>query len=136
MKYLQLTPSDTLPELADFRPFKTVVIVATPVTTDQQAAISQWLVESGCLYMMAWGEHCSSWAESVQHANRIAFTTPEIPDKSLVISTSHEVEALNEVFWYAKHTAMHPCFKLDKVLLLHVSLAEREQELSAEFSAA
>jgi hypothetical protein len=136
MKYLQLSPSGTLPELSDLRPFKAVVIVAMPVTPDQQRDISHWLVKSGCLYMMAWGENCIAWAESVQRANRIAFSTPEIPDQSLVITTSHEVEALKDIFWYAKHTAMHPCFKLDNILLLHISTSEDEQKICAEFLAA
>jgi hypothetical protein len=135
-KYLQLAPADTLPELPDLRPFKAVVIVATPVTPDQQNDISHWLVKSGCLYMMAWGEYCIAWAESVQRANREAFTTPEIPDQSLVITTSHEVEALKDVFWYAKHTAIHPCFKLDNILLLDISTTGREQEICTEFAAA
>lgn len=136
MKYLQLTPSGALPALQDLRPFKAVVIVAAPVTPEQQTAISQWLVESGCLYMMAWGENCGSWTTSVQRVNRTAFTTPEIPDQALVIATFHATESLNDVFWYAKHTAMHPCHKLDNVLLLHVALEAREDELSAAFAAA
>ena len=114
------------------RPFKAVVIIATSFKPEQQTTISKWLVEQGCLYMMAWGDNCSSWAESVLLANRKAFTTPEIPDQSLVMTTFHDTESLKDVFWYAKHTAMHPCHKLENVLLLHLSLAAREDEFCTE----
>jgi hypothetical protein len=134
MQYLHLAPSDALPDLSGLRPFKAVVIIATPVRTARQATISQWLVQSGCLYMMAWGDGGASWEQSIQRANREAFSTPEIPDESLVITTGHKVEPLKDVFWFAKHTAMHPCCKLDHVLLLHLSMVEREQELCAEYA--
>jgi hypothetical protein len=134
MQYLHLAPSGTLPDLAGLRPFKAVVIIASPVTPERQTAISQWLVESGCLYMMAWGDGAAAWEASVQLANRESFPTPEIPDESLVITTWHKVEPLKDVFWFAKHTAMHPCCKIDHVLLVHLSMTEREQELCAEYA--
>ncbi len=134
MQYLHLAPSGTLPDLAGLWPFKAVVIIASPVTPERQTAISQWLVESGCLYMMAWGDGAAAWEASVQLANRESFPTPEIPDESLVITTWHKVEPLKDVFWFAKHTAMHPCCKIDHVLLVHLSMTEREQELCAEYA--
>ena len=86
--------------------------------------------------MMAWGRNCASWEEAVQLANRKAFDTPQIPDQSLIITTWHEEESLKDVFWFAKYTATHPCFKLDNLLILHLANIEREQELSAEYAAA
>jgi hypothetical protein len=136
MKYLQLTPSDKLPDLSGFRPCKVVVIAEMAVDADQQSRISQWLVDSGCLYMMAWGSDSTSWEESVQLANRKAFDTPEIPDQSLIITTGHEEEPLKDVFWFGKYTATHACFKLENLLILHLANIERELELSAEYAAA
>ena len=135
MKYLQLKASDELPDLSGLQPFKAVVAIETAVTAEQQARISRWLVESGCLYMMAWGKECASWDESVALANRKAFSTPEIPDPSLIITTRHDGETLNDVFWFAKYTAMHPCHTLDNLLLLHLANNEREQEIRAEYAA-
>jgi len=136
MKYFQLTPSGKLPKLSGLWPCKAIVIIETAVKPEQQASISQWLVDSGCLYMMACGRDCASWKESVGLANRKAFDTPEIPDQSLVIATGHEEESLKDVFWFAKYTATHPCFKLENLLILHLANSEREQELSAEYAAA
>jgi len=131
--YCQLTSSSQLPDISALRPFKTVVIVEDVVTADRQATISRWLVEFGCRYMMAWGKECSSWDDSVNLANLEAFDSEEIPDDRLVITTCHEDEQLKDVFWYSKHTAMHPCFRLNNVLLLHLSPIEREREFSAEY---
>jgi len=136
MKYMQLAATDKLPNLPEFKPCKAVLIVETSITPDQRADISQWLVATGCLYMMAWGLDCASWAHSVQLANRKAFDQPEIPDQSLVITTWHEDVPLKDVFWFAKHTASHPCSQLDNLLLLHLSVEGREQELYDEYLAA
>ena len=133
MDYIHLTTSGELPDATALRPFKTVVIAEDTVTPERQAAISQWLVASGCLYMMAWGHDCSSWAESVALANRQAFDTDEIPNASLVMTTWHADETLQETFWFSKHTAMHPCASLENIVLLHMAEVGREQEMIAAY---
>ena len=134
MKYLQLTPSGKPPDIPGFQPYKAVIIIEATVTPTQQALISQWLIKSGCLYMMAWGDDCASWEKSVQLANRAAFVTAEIPDQSLVITTWHEDQLLKDVFWHTKYTAMHPCFRLENVLLLHLAATENKQGITAAYA--
>ncbi len=56
MKYLLLKPNTEPPDISEFKPFRSVVIVEEVVTTRWQIIISDWLVSSGCLYMMAWGK--------------------------------------------------------------------------------
>lgn len=136
VNYVHLTASSPLPDISGLRPFKAIVIVADAIVPDRRAAISEWLVASGCLYMMAWGIECSAWEDAVELANFKAFDFAEIPDDRLVITTWHDNQALTEVFWFAKHTAMHPCCRLGNVLLLHLSPTGREQELTDEYDAA
>lgn len=136
MVYVRLTPASQLPDLAALRPYKAVVIVEETVTPARQAEISRWLIASGCVYMMAWGEDSASWEESVDHANLAAFEFGEIPDDCLVITTQHGHESLREVFWFSKHTAMHPCFPLHNIVLLHLSPDEREKEFRAAYRSA
>lgn len=133
MNYIQVTESTELPDISALQPFKAIVIVENTVSPDRQVTISQWLVNSGCLYMMAWGEGCRSWEETVDQANVDAFEQGEIPDASVVITTWHEDELLQDVFWYSKHTAMHPCCDLDNIVLLHLAPKAREQELTDLF---
>ena len=83
--------------------------------------------------MMAWGDDCSAWGDSVNLANRQAFETDEIPDASLVMTTCHDDETLRETFWFSKHSAMHPCCQLEHVVLLHLAPVSREQDLIAEY---
>ena len=134
MDYVQLTALSNLPDLSALRPFKTVVLVEDVVTSDRQAAICRWLVETGCRYIMAWGGECGSWDDSVDLANREKFNFEDIPDEGVVITTWHEDESLKEVFWFAKHTAIHPCFPLDNTVLLHLASFGREQGISAEYT--
>jgi len=84
--------------------------------------------------MMAWGEDCASWQESVDRANLETFNSREIPDNRIVITTCHEDEPLKQVFWFSKHTAMHPCFALDNTFLLHLTTVGRELELMDEYN--
>ena len=69
-------------------------------------------------------------------ANLQAWEYGRIPDDQLVIATSHPRESLDEVFWYAKHTALHPCDPLEDVWLIHVAETADETALLERFSRA
>ncbi len=133
--YLHLKPGAT-PGPIGFGPFKAVVAVEASVPSDWQSLISDWLVQSGCLYMMAWGCDCSSWDDSVDLSNAKPFGTAEIPDDQFVMTTWHSDEPLAEVFWFSKHTASHPTIDLDHTLLLHISPESREQDFLRSYDEA
>ena len=65
--------------------------------------------------------------------NLEAYQFSRIPDDCFVMTTCHESQVLNDVFWFSKYSAMHPCFRLDNILLLHLTSAGREQELIEEY---
>ena len=125
--YLHLKPG-AMPSPVGFRPFKAVVAIEADVLPQWQALVSDWLVQSGCLYMMAWGQDCSSWDDSVDLSNSKPFGSADIPDDQFVMTTWHSDEPLTEVFWFSKHTASHPTIELDQTLLLHIASESREQE--------
>jgi len=52
VSYLHLVPEQPPPVLAHTSPFKAVVIVDADVSGEWQALVSEWLVNSRCLYMM------------------------------------------------------------------------------------
>lgn len=138
--YLHLLPESELPELSLHpvlaAPFRVVLMAEATVSAQWQAEVSDWLVRSGCLYLMAWGCNCSSWNDSVDEANIEMFEPSDIPADRFVLTTWHENEALSEVFWFAKHCAEHAQVPLPSVLLLHLASTEREQALWAEYTAA
>lgn len=121
VQYLRITAEGLLPDVSYLRPYKSVVVVEIAVSPERQAAVSEWLVRSGCLYTMAWGHRCSSWDDSVELANAKNFNYGEIPDSQFVLTTWHEDESLKKVFWFAKNAALHPQAELNKTLILHIA---------------
>ena len=121
MKYIQLQPGSALPDISDLSPFRSVVVIEESVTPEWLAQVSDWLVKSGCLYMMAWGKECSTWDDSVDTANLEIFNYKNIPDDKFVMTTWHEDELLKEVFWFSKHSADHPEIEISSTLVLHIS---------------
>ncbi len=135
-EYLHLKPGASLPVLRVQPPFRAVVIAEVPVPPEWQAEVSDWLVRAGCLYVMAWGENSSSWDDAVDAANLDQFDYAEIPRENFVMTTWHEDETLQEVFWFAKNSALHPAAPLEATLLLHISAGNGEKMLTEAFRSA
>ena len=134
--YLQVVEGGALPESISRSPFRAVVVAEGAVSADWQASVSEWLVRSGCLYMVAWGVNCSSWDDSVDMANIQEFEFKEIPEDRFVMTTWHEDQPLSEALWFAKHNAFHPTVPLRHTLLLHISAQNGEQELLRAYGVA
>ena len=113
LEYLHLRPGDAPPRLDGTAPFKAVVVVESDVTPEWQGRVSDWLVRAGCRYMMAWGRDCSGWDSSVDEANLIVFDYPETPEDESIMTTWHDNEPLEEVFWFSQFCAMHPSLELE-----------------------
>jgi hypothetical protein len=126
MEYIHLKPNSELPNIAHLYPFKAVVLIDDAVLPEWQAKVSSWLVLSGCRYMMAWGRECSSWDDSVDEASIAEFEFREKPDCNFVLTTWHENEPMNEVFWYAKNTAFHPVLDLKNAVVVHIANMPRK----------
>ena len=122
-----------MPDVGDLKPFKAIVVVEDRSSPEWQAQASRWLVDSGCLYMMAWGEDCSSWDDSVDLANLEGFDFGDIPDDEFVMTTWHKNEPLREVFWFAKVVADHPAVKLDNILILHICADDKRAKFDILF---
>ena len=133
IEYINLKPESKMPEIGTNNPFKAIVIADEEVSPSWQAEVSSWLVQSGCLYMMAWGKGCSSWDDSVDMANIEAFNYEDVPPNRAIITTWHENETLNEVFVFSKRMAVHPTVLLEKVLIVHISKNENGQKLLKDY---
>jgi hypothetical protein len=126
--YIHL-PAGTRPPEIKKSPNRIVVVIEQDVSPDWQAQVSKWIVDSGCLFMMAWGQVCSSWDDSVDHANLEDFNYGEIPDDRFVLTTWHDNEPIEDVFWFCRYAAFHPEKELLSAYILHISDAAREQEM-------
>jgi hypothetical protein len=133
--YLRLEPESTLPEIT-IEPTRMVVIVVAEVSPEWQSLVSDWIVRSGCLYMMAWGFDCSSWDDSVDWANIDKYGDAPIPEDAFVVTTWHSDEPLEEVFWYSKNLAIHPVVDLHRTVILDISTVNRRDQLLKAYATA
>lgn len=125
LQYLSLQNNDDLPSIENLKPFKCVVLVSEDVSSEWQATVSKWLVDAGCLYMIAWGVDCSSWDDSVDWANIEAFGYKSIPDEVFVRTSWFESESLEEVLHFSKHAAIALTGRLENVLFLDIGNSGR-----------
>ncbi|KQU78067.1 MULTISPECIES: hypothetical protein [unclassified Rhizobacter] len=131
-RYLHLVPGARLPDLAALAPFRAVVMIDAKLTLTWQIEVSNWLVQDGCLHVMAWGKDASLWDHSVAMANLEHFDFGPIPKAAQVVTTSHEVESLGEVLWFCKNCANHPEVALQHTVLIEISdVGDEEMVLQA-----
>jgi len=131
--YVPLINNGELECIEQHKPFKCVVLISEAVSDSWQKTVSTWLVASECLYMMAWGDNCSSWDDSVNVANIEAFDFDKIPEDEFVMTTWHEGEPLEDVFHYAKYSANHGAVELQNLIVLDIGKSGRETQLRALF---
>ena len=136
LRYVKIQDGESLPDVGDLKPFKAIVVIENRPSREWLHRASRWLVDSGCLYMMAWGDDCESWDDSVDLANLEAFDFGDIPDEEDVMTTWHDSESLEDVFRFAKASAHHPTVALDNVLILHVGPGDRLAGLETLFQKA
>jgi len=133
-EYVQLHPGTTPPEIAGGEPFLAVVIIDCESSAEWQALVSAWLVEAGCLYMVASGETSNSWDDSVDFANTMQFEFGEIPNEKFVMTAWFSQNTLGEAFWFSKNNAVHPTIELNRTILVHISSSNRERALLREYA--
>ena len=130
--YLHLAPDDALPRLESGY-FKAILVIDDNVTPEWQTAVSDWLVRSGCRYMMAWGHKCGEWDDSVDYASLRLFDYGEVPEDDFVMTTWHDKDSLMDTFWFSAHSAMHPSLNLEQTYIIHIAPSERSNELLQTF---
>jgi len=128
MRYLQLLTATDLPDIAYLKPFRCVVVVEEIVSADWQSMVSDWLVESGGLYMMAWGRNSSSWDDSVDISNLKKWNYKDIPEESFVVTTWHENDSLKDVFEFSKMNAFHSTIDIENTIVIHISKRNKMDE--------
>lgn len=127
--YVRIAPDEELPSISWLAPFKAIVVLEADYSEEWQNEVSDWLVAGGCRYMMAWGPDCSTWDDSVDYAELEASNWEEVPDK-FVMTTWHNDETLESVFWYSQFCASfsYDDVELSTAVILHVSTKDRAAE--------
>lgn len=137
--YLHLPPNAGLPSLAGTPPFMGILLVEQ----DQDAIddmwrfdVCRWVVASGCRYLLAWGRDCETWREGVEDAALEAVDYKDVAPEQAVLTSAHEDEELDDVFWFARHRAAHPGPALETVVILHVAPHADRQRMIESYDAA
>lgn len=136
IRYLHLPAGSEPPVIGQDGVFKAVVIIEQDVDPDWQNRISDWLVLSGCLYMMAWGRKATEWDDSVDWANLTLHDFEDIPDDKSVMTTWHDDWPLAEVFFFAGHEAEHGTVELTDVWIIDIHPDDRQGLMLQQYAAA
>lgn len=124
LDYLHLAPEGIIPR-ARVRPFRAVLIAEQGVSEVWRNEVAAWLVNTGCLYFIAWGVSCEVWHDSVDWAVLENFNFGDVPDERFVMTTWHDKEPLSEALWFAGNCASHPVVDLEETVIVHVAPEER-----------
>ncbi|OYO27874.1 hypothetical protein [Janthinobacterium sp. PC23-8] len=130
LRYLHLTPDSDFPVLEDLPPFKAIVIVDAEVEEMVMWASCRALVAAGCRYASVWGTQCEAWHDAIDDAYLEATNYDDVAPENSLVTSWHEDEELSEVFWFARHRAVHAA-ELRATLILHIADAPRRDELEA-----
>lgn len=134
MDYLHLAPGQGPPPLAN-RPFRAVIVSDVAAPQEWRERIASWLLESGCLYVVAWGLDCEEWHDTIDWVHLEMFDFGEIPDDKFVYTTWHAKEPLPEALWFAGQCAFHADVELVGTMMLHIADAAREAEMREIYAA-
>lgn len=129
--YLHLPPGKAPADLP-VQPFLAIIVAEDVVDPAWRGRIGHWLVESGCVYVVAWGRDCEAWHDDVDDASIAAFEGGDIPTERSIMTTWHDREPLSEALWFASF-AEHPMVDLTRGLIVHIAAEARETELLDAF---
>jgi len=132
-EYLHLKPGDPLPKLSGGF-FKSVLVIESQTTPEWQAEVSDWLVRSGCRYMMACGLQRQSWHDNVDWADVDRTTKQYVPETDFVMTTDHG--SPRDAFWFCQNCAIHDSFTFENTYVMHISAEPRAAEILASFQSA
>jgi len=130
--YIQVAPP-SFPLPVEYTPTTFIVIADKEVVVDWRFRLSRWLIESGCLLMLAWGVECSRWDDAVDEAH-IMFWGGESPDEQFVLTTWHDNEPLDKVMHFAKYGLRHAHTPSTRTVLLHICDVADEDGLLARYA--
>jgi hypothetical protein len=115
--------------------FRALIVSETEVTQEWRNQVSEWLVKSGCLYVVAWGTECKDWHDTVDCSVLEEFDYGDIPNDRFIMTTWHANEPLSEAMWFTGQCAYHPDVELVETVMLHIANQAREADLQEAYTA-
>ncbi|PXX38510.1 DUF7684 family protein [Undibacterium pigrum] len=132
--YIHLVPGTDPADISALYPYAAIVMVETDVTPEWRSTISRWLVDTGCLCMIAWGRECALWDDVVDWCHMEKYDFGDYPEDSFLPTSWFENYTLEEVFEFAKMHASHPTVELLHTVLLHISAAPDDETILKKYA--
>jgi len=136
VRYLHLPAGSEPPVIGQDGPFRAVVVIEQTVEQGWRDRMGGWLVRSGCLFAMTWGQEAEVWHDSVDWALMKLHDFNAIPDDKHVMTSWHDDEPLVEVFWFSDHCAWHATVDLVDTWIIDIHADNREALMLADYAAA
>lgn len=132
--YIHLVPGTDPAEISALSPYTAIVMVEAEVTAQWRSTISRWLVDTGCLYMIAWGKECALWDDVVDWCHMEKYDFGDYPEDSFLITVWFTDWTLEGVFEFAKVHVEHPTVELRHTVLLHISATPDDETILKKYA--
>ncbi len=111
--FVLLKPFDTSGLHVD-APYACLVYATEPVTGEEMAEISEWLISSGCKYAVCGGTDCSQWHDAIDMAD-----IEKDPSFAHTIMTSwHAEETVEDIVWFWLNLTNYDDFVFENYIAL------------------
>lgn len=133
LRYLSWSAETDLTLVENCNSFLLLVVAQEKVNPELRWSACQHLIAAGARYVCVWGEDCELWHDEFDWANLRSknFALPN--ERDLVMTTWHDNESLAETMRFAKTCAVHPAWKFDMTIILHVGRQSAEQKLVEQY---
>ncbi|MBL4786889.1 MAG: hypothetical protein JKY49_15860 [Cohaesibacteraceae bacterium] len=130
IKYVSLIDQGDLPKLGDLKSFTCIILIGESTPVAHQLEICKWLVDSGCKWIMAFGQDCEIWHDT--SCSVVADMTSDTTAGQNIMTTSHRDQTIDEVLALAKLSMQ----KFDNILMLDVGEDGNQDMLQTLFDEA
>lgn len=97
---LELSSSESLTEIQLASPYFVALVIwdVVGVSATTIASLAELLIDSGCSYVCLWGQDCERMHDVFDE--QINVCNPNPNDSSVILTTWHADESLDETLWY------------------------------------
>lgn len=94
------------------------------VTHDEMMSVANWLVSSGCRYVVCAGLNCSEWHDTIDTADIIRDPSTQ----NLIMTTWHENETIENVVWFSLNLTNFEDMAFENYLVLLIGDSKTIEE--------
>jgi len=96
-----------------------IYAAAQNIAREEQEALSDQIVASGCRYAVCAGHNCESWHDSIDLAD-VKRNGGEVRDNNIVMTTWHDDESLEDIVFFFLNNTSFDYFSAARFVVLIV----------------